>query len=43
LEAQISYELKVTHGLCPPDPGDDEARDRRRLFGRIFTKRPLMG
>lgn len=43
LEAQIIYELQVNRGLHLPDPGDDEAGDRRRLFQRMFTQRPLKG
>lgn len=43
LEAQLLYELKVNRGLCPPDPGDEEARERRRVFRRIFSQSPLMG
>ena len=43
LEEQIVYELQVNRGLRPPDPGDDEAGDRRRLFQRMFTQRPLKG
>jgi negative regulator of replication initiation len=41
--AQLVYELQVNRGLAPPDPGDDEARERGRLFKRIFSKRPLLG
>lgn len=43
LDQQIVYELSIHRGLGRPDPGDEEAGQRGRLFERIFNKRPLLG
>lgn len=43
LEKQILYELKVSHGLTVPDPGDVEATQRGQLFRRMSRGRILQG